>query len=253
MGARELFVYIEDKPRAVVIHDGFESGATVSSPLHSHRYAEVHLTSRAEAEIYTSDGEYRSREGTVTVIPAGRSHSLRVEGSDTVHRAFLIDYPVQRIMQAQISKPLLAEIERVATAHGDGELYSMLTLICQRVLRTGCAMRHVEDRELLIHEFFANRYHGRISLADLAAELNLCTKQTARLVERYMGASFSKALMHYRVSAAKALIKSNPTLTLSAIAQAVGYDSYSGFWKAFKEIERDQTASTVTLFQASKA
>ena len=233
-----MFVYIEDKPCAVVIYDGFRDGRTASSPLHSHRYAEVHFTTRAEALILTQEGEYRSCEGTLTVIPAGTQHALRVGDKSAVHRAFLIDFPVQHVMQAQISRPLLSEMERTLSAPNEsGELYSMLTLICQRVLRCGCSLRRVDDRELLIDEFFANRYHEHLTLADLAAELNLCTKQTARLVERYMGEPFSKVLTRCRISAARALMDSDPSLSLYEISQTVGYDSYSGFWKAFKKEE----------------
>ena len=96
----------------------------------------------------------------------------------------------------------------------------------------------VAKREFIIYEFFENRYNEDVTVFDLARELNLSEKQTSRLVEMYIGVGFSKALTNYRLNAAKQLLTSDKSLTMSTVAELVGYRSYSGFWKAFKKAKQ---------------
>jgi transcriptional regulator GlxA family with amidase domain len=114
------------------------------------------------------------------------------------------------------------------------KLIGYLSMLCSQFMEDKPGVvPHIEDRELLIYEFFSKKYNQDVSLSDLAGLLNLSKKQTERMVEKFTGRSFRAEIAHHRMEAAAQLMKI-PGLSLSDIATRVGYKSYSGFWKAYK-------------------
>jgi AraC-like DNA-binding protein len=162
----------------------------------------------------------------------------------------MINYPVSEILQKHFLPEFLSELDRVihtVERPADvSEIAAYLSFICTSFVKPRVELENVCNREFLIHEFFADRYNQIVTLSDLAAELSLSEKQTARLVEKYMGASFSKVLTSYRINAAKLLMQSDRSMTMTEIAAAVGYSSYSGFWKAFKVCNNDAHRDVAT-------
>ena len=65
-------------------------------------------------------------------------------------------------------------------------------------------------------------------------------KQASRLIKKHMGATFSDVLSDYRLQAANRLLFGTPEMSLTEVAEFVGYRSYSGFWKAFKRYNKQQ-------------
>ena len=80
-------------------------------------------------------------------------------------------------------------------------------------------------------------YNKSVSLADLAAELHYSEKQTARLVQKHTGRTFKQAVVDYRVSVARQLERTTD-LPLSEIAKQVGYNSYNGFWRSYRQRDK---------------
>ena len=81
--------------------------------------------------------------------------------------------------------------------------------------------------------FFQWKYTERITIKDLADELNLSVSQTGRIVKKFFGMGFKKVLLKQRIESACMLInKSN--MSLGTIAEKSGYLSYNGFFFAFK-------------------
>ncbi|MBQ7386736.1 MAG: helix-turn-helix transcriptional regulator [Clostridia bacterium] len=244
MEIKEFFINSGDERVEAFIYDDFFVSSGASSAFHSHKYAEVHFTECGECRIYTKDTELISGAGTVTVIPAGVMHRLVISDSGVRHKAFRINCRVEGAVQKHFSPELFAElgvkIREYPRTKNFTSVAAYLTFICKDFVGGKTELCRVSNEEFIISEFFANNYSRDATLSELAAELQLCTKQTARLVEKYMGASFSKTLVRYRINAAKLLLDSAPSLTLAEIAQLVGYRSYSGFWKAFRALEQKQ-------------
>ena len=129
---------------------------------------------------------------------------------------------------------LKKEILECRDRYDFNRIHPYLSFLCNGIVETKVELLTVTNREFIIHEFFENRYSEDVTVLDLARELNLSKKQTARLVKKYMGTGFSVALTRYRLDAAKQLLICDESLSMADVAELVGYRSYSGFWKAFK-------------------
>ena len=243
MKAKQFILNVGDQTVEVFTSEAFFQSNAVSSPIHSHHYTELHFTSRGECRIYTVDRELVSTAGSVIVIPAGNVHRLKIDNASVRHSAVMINYPLTEVIEKHFPSELLAELdEAIHTAERPvdvSELAAYLSFICASFVKPRVKLENVCNREFLLYEFFAGRYNQSITVKDLAAVLSLSEKQTARLVEKYMGKSFSKVLTSYRINAAKLLMQSDRSMTMTEIAAAVGYSSYSGFWKAFKGCKND--------------
>ena len=90
------------------------------------------------------------------------------------------------------------------------------------------------DEGYIICEFFSNHYNGVIKVSDLAKTLGFSEKQTERLVLKFTGRTFKQELVSRRMEMARYLEK-NTNMTMTEIALYVGYNSYNGFWKAYKK------------------
>ncbi|MBR0189075.1 MAG: helix-turn-helix domain-containing protein [Clostridia bacterium] len=91
-----------------------------------------------------------------------------------------------------------------------------------------------KDYKIPAEEFFYNRYKERVTINDLAKSLYLSVSQTARVVRRVFGMSFKEVLLKQRMENAVMQIgKGN--LSLDEIAADSGYNSYNGFFSAFKK------------------
>ena len=95
---------------------------------------------------------------------------------------------------------------------------------------------NVTDYAFLINEFFSLKCIYDIKLSDLAETLCVSEKQAHRLVIKHTGKNFSEELTSRRMIAADHLIKTG-RLSLSEVAETVGYQTYSGFWKAYKKFK----------------
>ena len=238
MGTKQFFIDVGGKMTEGYLYDSFFSDASFSSPLHSHNFTEVHLTLYGECRLFLSGRELISDAGTVTLIPKGCTHRLKIITEDTCHKAFSLNLKASEVTQKRlhsgITAAFLDELKTYNT-HGDfGSLKPYFSLICKDVTNSEEALCSVESREFIIHEFFANRYHEDVTLKDLSEELCLCEKQCARLVKGIFGLTFQRMLTRQRITAAQTLIKTDPSLTMSEIARLVGYRSYGGFWKVFR-------------------
>ena len=240
INAKEININVCDESLRIFIYEGFlNKGNAISSPLHSHDYAEIHFTVSGKCVLYTDKDELVSEAGTVTFIPRRVMHRLKAYETAASHNAFLIKSDASDVMQKkfpiEVLENLVNEIEEYNKSGYFGSAAISIAYICKDILRLDLKPSRLEDREFIIREFFANKYSDDITLKDLCEELNLSVKQTARLVEKYMGTSFSEVLLKHRMDAAQMLLKTDKSLTLSEIASMVGYNSYSGFWKAFKK------------------
>lgn len=86
---------------------------------------------------------------------------------------------------------------------------------------------------LRIENYLVDNFNPTITLEDLAQYLCLSHRQTNRLLKRLFNRTFQEIKTDARISKAKELI-GNKDLSLKDIAEYLGYDSYIGFYKSFR-------------------
>lgn len=237
----ELTVNLCSEERRVFLQDGFYAPSDTTASLHNHNYAEIHVISGGNAVIAAGERSYHLESGDAMIIPKGIYHRFTQKDSTTMRTAFQIDYdaeaPVVQHIGSRIASEFLSEI---SACHFENEIKSVPLSIplyiftcCHRLCCNKRApVSHVTDYGFLIHEFFSRNYNRNIHLCDLAEFLHLSERQTERLVTQHTGNTFRKELMKIRIDTAKQLI--NAGVPLSETAEYVGYNSYTGFWKAMK-------------------
>lgn len=75
-----------------------------------------------------------------------------------------------------------------------------------------------------------------LSLASLAAALELTPHQLSELINTGLGVGFSRYLREQRVAAAQRMLREEPRASVLSVGLAVGFTSQSNFYVAFREI-----------------
>lgn len=91
-----------------------------------------------------------------------------------------------------------------------------------------------DTRMLMIEEYFNEYYMENISLKDLSEHLYLSEKQTDKMIKKAFGEGFRQHLCKIRLLIAQKLL-TDTDMEIRGIAENVGYQSYNGFYLAFKE------------------
>jgi AraC-like DNA-binding protein len=94
--------------------------------------------------------------------------------------------------------------------------------------------RSDSDRRWLIENYISSNYAVAGSIDGLCAQLNLCRRQTDRLIKRLFGESYQTLVGRRRMEAAELLIR-RTDIAFRDIATRVGYESYAGFYLAIKK------------------
>lgn len=91
-----------------------------------------------------------------------------------------------------------------------------------------------EKRSALIESFFDTHFNDNVTSNDLCKLLNLSTSQLNRILKKKYNSTFRQKLLEMRIEAAKRYLESTD-LTISIIAEKVGYLSSSHFCNIFKD------------------
>ena len=177
--------------------------------------------------------------GNMLLIPPRVMHTCAFQEAGTRHTAFQIDLPCERVRCLSVSQALLHDffdaITRCADTDEYGDVAAYMGLLCHPLTAEGAVfIRQPTDYGFLIQEFFSTRYREDIHLSDLADLLHLSERQTERMVLLHTGKTFRRELVATRMAIARHLME-NTALSLQEIAAYVGYETYSGFWKALKK------------------
>lgn len=244
---KQIRINVAGRELKVFMQDGFFDFTDTDTGVHKHGYAEFHCIESGTME-YAIDGRRLTVEaGDLVVIPAGVFHGKRIIDTEKSYASvFQVNLNVENVSRYNISPEIFGElIQCVSEYKRSGntvKLSAYLSLICSYIVDAADnPIESVEDRQFLICEFFYNNYHLDVSLCDLAKILNLSEKQTERMVVQYTGRHFRKELSYRRIEAAVHLLKTEK-ITLREAAERVGYKSYSGFWKAYREFGGERTS-----------
>jgi len=141
--------------------------------------------------------------------------------------------PIQTIMLAvaiaaaihiQLNYPhLLSSLEEIA--HRQYQASTLLNVDCDKV-------KHQLDELMLTKHVYQD---SELSLTALGEMLSLKSHQLSEFINTQLGMSFSSYLRRQRVTAAEAMLQSEPNVSVLAVGLSVGFSSQSAFYSAFKE------------------
>lgn len=236
MIARETEIAVGKTHLQVFLQRGFFKSQLPTGLPHMHRYTELHL-------ILSGCGYYRVGGIAMTVpachmlaVPQQTEHSTYDFEQKTQMRSLQINLPLDAPFLCEIApselSALCASIDHYTETGEALRMQLCLALICGHLPVFDCAPpTPIENRGFLIAEFFDTCYDRDVTLSDLAALLRVSEKQAARLVQKHMSGTFRDLIQSRRIRAARNLM-SETDMSLEAIAERVGYRSYSGLWKA---------------------
>jgi len=235
----ELTVTIGNAHITMFLQDGFYALHTLSWNLHQHSYTEFHAISGGEARFLIGKEIHLFRDGDIFAIPPNTFHMCLSATAGLRHTAFQTDALISsfgvRNHAPVLMQSFMEEIQPCKQTSDHRKVGSYISLLCCDFYpQYPLCPRESRDLEFIIHEFFARRYRDPVTLAELARVLHFSEKHTARLVLKYTGSTFREALTAQRMAVARHLAETTD-LSLGEIAQYLGYQSYSGFWKAYRK------------------
>lgn len=222
-------ILLEDPQNRILINH------VASTPLHNHLYSEIHIILAGEAHFTIDGTEYKTYENDTILIPPHRYHAVNAE-KNASRICFYTDYAANEIAQKRLAEGFVSEMrEKLAeNAYIASVCNHLLFILNELASRKELRCAPLNDYKLQIREFFSLNYNKKIVLGDLASKLHLSTMQTQRVIKKYTGKTFGENLLIQRMTVAENLIQTTD-MSLSAIAEYVGYESYCGFWKARKQ------------------
>lgn len=92
------------------------------------------------------------------------------------------------------------------------------------------------ERIKLILSFINSNYSQKISLEDIAKEINLCKSECCRLFKKSMNESLFSYLLHYRIEKSLPYLITG-TQSITEIAACVGFDDPNYYAKIFRRLQ----------------
>ena len=233
----ESEIRIGKETKKVFLPDGFFKNSILFGNLHSHRYTEILTVVGGSTKYRIGNEVYEIFDGESVAIPAGVLHYCTQADKNVIHSSFQIDLTITSFRKCSIPKNILdafleaskRDISEVNHLKIAGYIQIMIAeLFPELSMRVAPMM----DTAFIIHEFFSRGYNLDLKLSDLAKQLHLSEKQSARLVEIHTGMTFKQALIAQKMKIAKHLIALGE-MSFAEIGEHLGYRSYGGFYKAY--------------------
>lgn len=234
MTAKQLTVSVGSHTFPVFLQRGFFNTGISFTPVHKHRYTEVHLIWGCDCQYLVGEKHVVLHSGQALLVPPETFHECITGEPQGKHLAFQLSAPLNAVTKKNLPSGIVSHlIETVEAGADPGKISAAIGFICGEIFEYPESFKPLRDPGFIIHERLANEYADDLTLSDLAEELKLSNKQTERLIVKYTGSTFRKELTRRRIEAARHLIETEE-ISLAEAAERVGYKSYSGFWKAFR-------------------
>lgn len=238
--------------------------------LHSHAFFElIYCRNTCGAEYLIGSERYRLMRGDVIFVPPGVSHRpllpenisepykryvLWMSHEFMEYYATLFSYPFSekhagpnmlRIAGTKWNDKI-AQFFRMGVEEAEakedgweaavvGNTISLLTEIKRATDDRGAYALEAEKPELLdgIMEYVENNYSKNIIIGEMSKEFYVSASTISHLFKQKLGISFYRFVTQRRLIEAKKLIEGNAPL--EEVAMKVGFEDYSGFYRAFKK------------------
>jgi AraC-like DNA-binding protein len=240
------------------------------SRAHLHFLYEIHFIMKGSVVLVADDEKYTLGAGDVCVVPPNLTH-YPIASQDVERYSFFFSLDSVESNENNEKRSAYQRYDRLFSAHtlvvgkqeasmrvyleafcryANGEdfadkqraknLLSLLFLeTCEKLNKRAPApvvranIRGEDtDLEMCIDRYFSDHY-THATLQDFADAVGYCPKQTARILKKITGKTFNEFLTYWRMLNAKMLVVDTER-TLNEIAEMGGYDTYNGFFKAFK-------------------
>ena len=240
----------------------------VGSPTHSHAEYEYHFVMNGEAVIKFDDKTISLKQNNGVLVFPGIFHKF--SKSKTESNVLSLSFSIKKNkygvdyydkIQSKLNNgnymfleenPTITELIRgvINTVYSKSifateEMRARLTLLFTNIFSKLTSDKSTPDklpstqeydtRVYIIEEYFNEHYKENISLKELAKRLYLGEQQTERIVKKIYGVGFRKRLLKIRIKSAMELL-AETNKSILQISEEVGYESYNGFYNAFKKL-----------------
>jgi len=226
---------------------------------HQHSTYEIFIVTDGEISIITEQETLTCSNGLV-IIPPFVNHYTVLEGADGCCMYFTVEPParlpnarydtVNGALSRGITTLQLSDDERFYTAHLfdcfredipaeiNRHLLSLLffeifSRIAPQVSDAEPSTEKYGTYINTVEVYISSHYNESITLADLSAELYLCTKQISRIIRRAYHCSLSELVNRKRLAVACMLLKYT-NLSIGEISANVGYGHETYFFTLFR-------------------
>ena len=224
-------------------------------PFHEHPVFEVFLIKSGAIEFHTPT-EIKSYTGVV-VIPPHVRHRTVPQGCDAVCMSFTAEpkYEHEAIAGTEIIRSIGENInvfsldqdqrfyvDRVMHPNITDDVPHLLTLLFSSLLLPFVPQKTTNASHLIyrtkhistVETFITSNIHKKVHLCDLANELSLSEKQSARLLKKHFGCTLSELIHKNRMENAAVMLKFTD-LDVNEIAHRLGYEYENYFYTVFRK------------------
>lgn len=257
----------------ISLDEGFNRAVLHSTEKHNHSVYEIHFITGGSGTLLMDNAESTVGKNTWYAIGPGLYHAIKPNGEEPLTRFYLQftfdELPASghshRAEQSEtecIRRALqqltyfrrdtgTVPIETIDAIHREirrrpigfySRIQALFTLLLTDLIREMIPETTVgyvipetiqDDRRSSLIDAFFDRYDEQLTIAGLAKQLHLSTKQTSRVIEELYKTTFKQKLLDTRIEVAKDLLVRTP-LAVSDIAERVGYALQRNFGQVFR-------------------
>lgn len=243
-----------------------QAESNISTQFHYHHYLECHVLVKGECVITTEKGKYYLNSGDICVIPKLMAHTVEhnrgeikkgaltftfERGKKETYQDFLFFNSVFNLKDAivvndrELCEWLLGNVgnekeDRFQKTKRQAVFSFFLIRLSEMISEreklnmTDSIVEAFDERIFFIEEYIATEYAKGASLAKLSKIMHISERQINRILNKYVGRGFCELLSKQRMIVAIEMLEKTES-SVSEIAERVGFESYSGFYSAFKK------------------
>ena len=242
-----------------------------NSPPHFHFFYELHFLLEGEGTLLVGDTKLYLKKGDVCIVPPNVMHYQKKAETELARTCafFVIDRKEKpqeggaldafaKMLEATKDAIVFRATDELKNYHqniqkfgqekgfiAEKKVQMFLSLLFLEMAECVLENRSTDNKlqfipnavdssiELTIDNFFSTQYMNKVTIEDLAKCICYGRKQTERIIKKLTGKTFNEVLVLWRMETAKMLLL-NSDESISKIAEMAGYDSYGGFFKAFR-------------------
>lgn len=253
----ELTKTIKEYPFNIIIHKAYKRKNIVA---HYHNDLELSAVFHGPIEFINDTKHIIKNTG-----------GINITNSNEIHYSYPIQYPKENIatgITIQIRYPFLKRIipsyDHISfktTSTNEKQIYDLMYQIYKQynsnddsltmvtiftyilniisILITSSIQKEMSPNNPIIIDviqYINMHYQEDLHLYEIANKFNFSREYLARLFKKHVGCSMKQYITRYRINCSMELLQKN--LTLSSIAQEVGFSNENQFIQAFKHIHK---------------